>query len=233
MSDADYQSDVIVWQEPKHVGYYYSCLTAAVASVRHALQSEEAVAIHGYENLKVETDYPIAEQAYPYIRVGYSNDGWQPFAPNEWFQIEDKNNPGTYVDMACYVYTGRITIDVYALSPVESALLADAIIAILEVDDTFKKTLISNPYINIAPNTKTMRNTASNDSLGTPWDADQVTVFKQFSFDVRCEFYYINPFKPEFIEKIKLSVLVDTDKLEYIIKGNDDESSVTYITPGA
>mgnify|MGYP007058192719 FL=1 len=43
----------MVWHEPKHVGYFYSCLTAATDSIRKFLQSPEMVAVHGYKDLKL------------------------------------------------------------------------------------------------------------------------------------------------------------------------------------
>lgn len=222
-------SDELVIHEDKHIGYFYSCLTAATDSIRKILQSDNAVAIHGYPNIKVESDYPIEEKAYPYVRVGYQNDDFRPAAPMEWVRVNRKD--GGHADLACYLFTGRITIDIYALSPVEVSLISDAIISCIEIDPTYRNLLRSNPYINIEPNMATMKNNTSNDSLGTPWDADQVTCFKQFSFNVRGEFYYINKTDPTFITKIQLNLIVDEDEVQYIIASQDDNTSGDYIVP--
>ena len=220
----------MVWHEPKHVGYFYSCLTAATDSIRKFLQSPEMVAVHGYTDLKVESDYPIVAEAWPYVRVGYVNEDFQPAAPNEWVMMTDKSTGGR-VDVAAYVFSGRVTIDVYANSPVEGAILADCIVSGIGIDPKYRQCLRDNPYVNIEPNMATLSNTTNNDSKGTPWDDDLVTVFKQFSFKVRGEFYYIDRVNPTFIEKIKLHLMIDADELDVIITGEKQAEEGMFVEP--
>lgn len=222
----------MVWHEPRRVGYFYSCLTAATDSIRKFLQSDDMVAIHGHKNLKVESEYPIEEKAYPYIQVMYANEDFQPAAPNEWVVMADKQTGGR-VDVATYVYTGRVLINLYANSPVSAALIADSIVSGIGIDPKYRKFLRDNPYINIEPNMATLRNTSNNDSKGTPWDSDLVTVYKQFEFKVRGEFYYIDKTDPKFITKIDLQLRVDHDELEHIIIAEKEKADGTsmYVVP--
>lgn len=222
----------MVWHEPRRVGYFYSCLTAATDSVRKFLQSPEMVAVHGYKNLKVESDYPIEEKAYPYVQVMYSNDDFQPASPYEWVTVEDRGTGG-YVDVAAYLFTGRVMLNVYANSPVEAAILADCIVSGIGIAPKYRQCLRDNPYINIEPNMATLQNTTSNDSKGTPWDSDLVTVFKQFAFKVRGEFYYIDRVAPSFITKIALSLRIDTEQLDIVIAEQKaaKESEGAFVVP--
>lgn len=220
----------MVWNEPRRVGYFYSCLTAATDSIRKFMQSPDMVAVHGYKNLKVESEYPIEEKAYPYIQVMYANDDFQPASPYEWEMVEDKETGGR-VDVATYVFTGRVMVNLYANSPVEAAILADCIVSGIGIDPAYRQCLRDNPYVNIEPNMATLQNTANNDSKGTPWDTDLVTVFKQFSFKVRGEFYYIDKTDPQFITKIALKLKIDTEELDYIITAHKQEAGGMFVMP--
>ena len=209
------------------------------------------VAVHGYKDLKVESDYPIVVEAWPYVRVGYVKGAYHPPARTggdwmtakgtaagvafgasvyEWGMMTDKSTGGR-VDVAAYVFSGRVTIDVYANSPVEGAILADCIVSGIGIDPKYRQCLRDNPYVNIEPNMATLSNTTNNDSKGTPWDDDLVTVFKQFSFKVRGEFYYIDRVNPTFIEKIKLHLMIDTDELDVIITGEKQAEEGMFVEP--
>lgn len=210
----------------KAIGYYSSCLWAATDSLRSYLKSEAMVAIHGYEDLWVETEYPSKEKMYPYIQVMYRNREFRPASLNEWSSVKSKDENGNevYRDVATYLYKGEILLSVYALSPIEAAKIADSCIAGLGINPAYKNLLISNPYINIHPNMKTLKETSSNDSIGTPFDENQVQVWKMFSFDVMGEFYYVNKTEPVFISRFDFTAnIASEEEVHWTLEQEKDE----------
>ena len=186
------------------IGYLTACMKAGVESVRTCVNSDDSKKVHGYDLIPVDIEAPMQEQRYPYIHVIYDNKGFEPESLSDWSKVvyRDKDNVAHEDILSRYKFDGRYSINIYATSILERETISDCLIGAIGIDETFRKTLVSNEYINIAPNMHTLASNVSNESWGTPWDADVMTCFRQFTFDVVGEFYYRLSDIPAFLEKI-------------------------------
>ena len=173
------------------VGYLTSTLRAGVWAVRNILNHPSYKAMHGYGEIPVDMDAPMADQRYPYIHVMYRNNSFQPLGLDEMtYETVD----GKTVQVYTYEYSGSFNINVYATTILERERISDCIIAAVGMDRKFRRLLSLNPFISIAPNLATLSSGTANESWGTPWDKDLMTAFRQFSFNVVGQFFmYMSP----------------------------------------
>ena len=187
-------------------GYLTAALRAGVWACRETLQSDLAVSVHGYDPLPVEMEAPIAVQSYPYVQVMYRNKSFQPASLQEARLVQWSDVDGTPFEgkLHAYLFDGSYSINVYANTILERERLCDCVIGLVGVDDSFPLKLVENPWINIAPNMATMASPTASESWGTPWDSDVMTAFRQLTFDVRGEFYYIVGRQAEYLSRIDI-----------------------------
>lgn len=191
-----------VWQDVQAVGYLTSTLKALTWAVREQLNTPEAVAVHGFEQLRVDAEAPIDVESYPFVQVLYRNDSFNPslLANSEYYKPE----PGSDVidEVVPYMFTGTATVNVYSTSILERERISDCLIGQLGASLEFRKRLISNPWVNIHPNMKTLASATANESWGTPWSDDLMTCFRSFTFKVQGEFFYRVEPDLTYLEKI-------------------------------
>lgn len=191
----------------REVGYFTATLKALTWAVRETLNSPEAIAVHGFDELPVEMEAPIDVKSYPFIQVMYRNKTFQPADYNvEGEPFADKTvSQLAFGKLREYRFEGTCTVNVYSTSIWERERISDCIIGSLGASIGFRDKLVSNEWINISPNMATLASASANESWGTPWDADLMTAFRTFTFEVQGEFYYAVRPTLEYISKVEVS----------------------------
>lgn len=209
-----------VLYDNRSVGYLTGALRAGVWAVRQHINRDDYKLIIGTD-VPVEMDAPMEEQRYPYIHVMYRDNGFEPLSLDEsgWYSVDERFNAIIHG----YRFRGTYLINIYATSILERETIADCCIGAFGIDDRFKTLLISNPYINIAPNMHTLASPTSNESWGTPWDKDVMTAFRQLSFEVSGEFYYRIDDRPTYLERIVIEGMMEDEPLPVIVIDGDSE----------
>ena len=200
----DYPEDVIRCGD-RAVGYFTACIRAGVDVTRRMLNSDEYKEVHGYDEIPVDMEYPQVGQHYPYVQVMYQNSKFYPssleeaefYKPDDELLSEDRAN--------LYLFEGSYIVSVYANTILERETICDCLIGMMGVDDNYRNGFYESPYVNIAPNMHTLSSPTANESVGTPWDADALTCYRQFRFDVRGEFLYRVGMPVTYIEAIEIS----------------------------
>ena len=189
------------------VGYFTAALKAGVWAVRKHLNSDVYKQILGSE-IPVDMEAPMEGTRYPYIHVMYQDNGFKPISLGESKIISFEEDGVKKADeFTLYKFEGQYRINIYATTILERERIADCCIGAIGIDRHFRKKLVENPYINIAPNMHTMSSPTSNESWGTPWDENVMTAFRQLSFNVVGEFCYRTTFGGGYISKIELDML--------------------------
>lgn len=214
--DFDPNAQPYLMEDEGVVGYLTSTLRAGVWAVRNMMNHPKYKAVHGYGEIPVDMDAPMADQRYPYIHVMYRNNSFQPLGLDEAFDtvLED----GRRVTVYAYRYEGAFMVNVYATTILERERISDCVIAAIGMDRRFRMILSSNPFVSMQPNLATLASGTANESWGTPWDKDLMTAFRQFTFNVIGEFYmYMDPDEGDV--KLLRRVTVDGQPFERIPVG--------------
>lgn len=180
-------SDGLIYNGERSVGYFTAALRAGVDATRRLLNSDDYKAVHGYDEIPVNMEYPQEGQRYPYVQVMYQNAKFYPASLEEGRKLVSDD---LSVDSNAYLFEGSYIISIYANTIVERERIADCMLGMMGIDDRFRDAFYSNPYINVSPNMHTLVSNTANESIGTPWDSDALTCYRQFRFDVRGEFVY-------------------------------------------
>lgn len=180
------------------VGYYTAALKAAVTGVRSVLSDEALLQAMGYESMVVDMEYPNEGQEYPYIHVMYNDKGFKPMSLSRKDYVKNGDSFDEYVR---YKFDGTVMVNVYATTILERERICDFLIG---ASKRICEAIGENDWISIQGNPDTIRSTASNESVGTPWDEDEMTCFRQMSIDVAGEFMYREGANPQYIEKINI-----------------------------
>ena len=187
------------------IGYFTAVLKAGKTTVDAIINSDKYKAVHGFDHIPVEIEYPMTDQRYPYIHVMYRNTSFVPMSLEERrfldYKIDDVEKTDEY---AFYKFDGSYLVNIYATTILEREIIADCCIAALGVDNEYRNLLYQNPYIAISPNMHTLASSTSNESFGTPWDSDTMTTFRQFTFNVTGDFCWRVSVTPEFITGINI-----------------------------
>ena len=180
----------IIQRGDRVTGYFTACLRAGVDITRKMLNSEEYKAVHGYDEIPVNMEYPQEGQRYPYVQVMYQNGRFYPSTLDESLRYAP-DDPELSEDRASiYLFEGSYLVSVYANTILERETISDCLIGMMGIDDRYRDGFYDTPYVNVTPNMHTLSSPTANESVGTPWDADELTCFRQFRFDVRGEFLY-------------------------------------------
>ena len=182
--------DNVILRGDRAVGYFTACLRAGVDITRKMLNSDEYRAVHGFDEIPVNMEYPMEGQRYPYVQVMYQNSKFYPASLEERGHYEAKI-PESVADVAStYLFEGSYIVSIYSNTILERETIADCMIGMMGIDDAYRDGFYSTPYVNVTPNMHTLSSPTANESVGTPWDADALTCYRQLRFDVRGEFLY-------------------------------------------
>ena len=225
MSNNDYieYPDSMVMHDDRAIGYFTAALKAGVDAVRYVMNQPEYLALLGLDSIPVNMDAPDETQRYPYIHVMYQSTKIQPISLDAsnfaWYQKEipadqvERSAETAVVDMEdwydLYRFDGSYTINVYANTILEREKISDVCIAAMAIDRRFRRYLIDNAFINIAPNMSTFDMRTSTESWGTPWSPDVMTAFRNFSFQVTGEFLYRYATTVQFISSMPISATIE------------------------
>ena len=202
--------DNIIVRDDRAVGYFTATLRAGVDVVREMLNSDEYRSVHGYDEIPVNMEYPQEGQRYPYVQVMYQNSRFYPSSleeGNEAIFRDPGSEDYTRSHYNVYLFEGSYVISIYANTILEREKIADCLIGMMGIDNGFRDALYASPYVNVSPNMHTLSSPTSNESVGTPWDADALTCYRQLKFEVRGEFMYKAGAPVTFIER----ALVDAE----------------------
>lgn len=206
----------IIQRGDRAVGYFTACLRAGVDVTRKLLNSEEYKEVHGYDEIPVNMEYPQENQHYPYVQVMYQNSKFYPSTLEERAHY-DPDDPDSVEDKAShYLFEGSYIISVYANTILERETICDCLIGMMGIDESYRMGFYDTPYVNVSPNMHTLSSPTANESVGTPWDADALTCYRQFRFDVRGDFLYRVGTPAVYIENIEI--------IGNIENGDDDDS---------
>lgn len=183
------------------IGYFTAVLRAGVSVTREAVNQPHYLEILGYDEIPVNMEAPQTGQSYPYVQVSYSNSRFEPASVEEGRDVWDGVGANEH---RVYRFEGSYTISVYANTILERETLSDCLIAIMGIDETYRRKFKDNPFINIEPNMHTLSSPTANETWGAPWDADAMTCYRQFRFDVRGEFHYRVGEHPVYLTSIEL-----------------------------
>jgi len=192
------------------VGYFTAALRTGVDATRRLLNSDRYKAVHGYDEIPVNMEYPQEGQHYPYVQVMYQNTKFYPSTLEERraveYVVKDKDDNDVLVpaEMHTYLFEGSYVVSIYANTILERESIADCLIGMMGIDDAYRDAFYSSPYINVSPNMHTLSSNVSNESVGTPWDADAMTCYRQFKFDVRGEFLYRFDRAAVYVERVEV-----------------------------
>jgi hypothetical protein len=201
----DYPGDV-VRQEPKAVGYLTAALRAGVYAVRRILNSEAYKEVHGYDEIPVDMEAPMEGTRYPYVHVMYRDKGIQPITLEESeYAVYEEDGEIREDEYHIYKFNGSYMLNLYARTILERETLSDCMIGAIGIDDDFFRLLQGNEWIAIAPNLHTFSLGNSNESWGTPWSADEMTAFRQLTFDVMGEFCYRKSNVATYIKSMRIT----------------------------
>lgn len=208
-----YPDNIIVLGD-RAVGYFTSALRAGVDAVRTMLNSDDYKAVHGYDEIPVNMEYPQEGQRYPYVHVMYQNSRFYPSSLEEGREALFRDEESEEVIRShynVYLFEGSYIISIYATTILERERIADCLIGMLGIDDRFRDALYASPYINVSPNMHTLSSPTANESIGTPWDADALTCYRQLKFDVRGEFMYTVGAPATFVERVVVESKISED----------------------
>lgn len=191
------------------VGYFTAVLRAGVDVTRRMLNSDEYKAVHGYDEIPVNMEYPQEGQRYPYVQVGYQNSRFYPSSIEEKREAVPEDPTAGKDDFSIYLFEGSYLISIYAGTILEREMIADCLIGMMGIDDGYRDGFYSSPYVNVTPNMHTLSSPTSNESIGTPWDADALTCYRQLRFDVRGEFLYRVGNPAVFVESVDIDAKPD------------------------
>ena len=191
------------------VGYFTAVLRAGVDVTRRMLNSDEYKAVHGYDEIPVNMEYPQEGQRYPYVQVGYQNSRFYPSSIEEKREAVPEDPTAGKDDFSIYLFEGSYLISIYAGTILEREMIADCLIGMMGIDDGYRDGFYSSPYVNVTPNMHTLSSPTSNESIGTPWDADALTCYRQLRFDVRGEFLYRVGNPAVFVESVGIDAKPD------------------------
>jgi hypothetical protein len=187
----------------REVGYLTSALKALTWAVRETLNSDAAKAVHGFDSMPVEMEAPIDVKSYPFVQVMYRNKSFTPdYNVGGDAFTDSRESPASSGRLREYEFSGTCTVNVYSTSIWERERISDCIIGALGASIEFRDKLVSNEWINMSPNMATLASASANESWGTPWDADLMTAFRTFTFEVQGQFYYATYPTLEYITKV-------------------------------
>ena len=211
MTSSDkYPSNIIV-RADHEVGYFTAALRAGVSVTREMLNSDEYKAVHGFDEIPVNMEYPQEGQQYPYVHVMYSNSKFYPSSLEEGrHHSVEEDGEVEDVESRLYIGEGSYIIGVYANTILEREVISDCLIGMLGADDMYRDGFYASEFFNVTPNMHTLSSPTANESLGTPWDADALTCYRQFRFDVKCEFMYRVGHPSTYIESIDVDAQVSS-----------------------
>lgn len=191
-----------VYVDDGNVGYLSACLKAGTWAVSKIMNSDEAKAVHGLDEIPVHPEAPQQGQHYPYIQIGYTNTAFTPTTLNSAYVATLAG--GTTAHVASYKYSGLIEIGIYTIRIAERERLSDCLLAQVGIRPAFRQAIIQNQWIDMSPNMATLASPVANESFGTPWDKDLPTAYRHFNFKVQGEFYYKVSETPEYLTKIQV-----------------------------
>jgi hypothetical protein len=181
------------------------------------IQSVKEATIEGIRDALQNTGLSLKEQSV-YVGIEYPNDPAQ--MPGAWvnFAITKLNRAGLGHEITVqdpdtsewsfiqeWIFTGKITITIAALSSLERDRLADAIIAMIafarapellltkpQADTKQHRSLLTsldeNPYVGMTLNTDVINPGGPQIAMGTPWKEDILTYEDSYSIDVVGQF---------------------------------------------
>ena len=198
--------DNIIRHGEHAVGYFTAALRAGVDVTRKHLNSDVYRDVHGYDEIPVDMEYPQEGQHYPYVQVMYQNSKFYPSSPNEAeHRLREITDKGGIIDnYHIYLFDGSYVISIYANTILERETIADCLIGAMGIDDSYRDGFYHTPYMNITPNMHTLSSPTANESIGTPWDSDALTCYRQLKFDVKGEFIYHYDTFARFLERIEI-----------------------------
>lgn len=147
-----------------------------------------------FQNLLVDIEYPLTQQAYPSIWVNYDDNDSLEIAGIDHREFV-KDTDGTLHEVTRWIFAGEVTLTCVALSSLERDNLFDQIVRVfafsrIENASTDFRTIIEgNDFVGLNVNWDQLRPHGDASMPGTPWGTeDEVIYEKSLSFDVEGEF---------------------------------------------
>jgi hypothetical protein len=158
--------------------------------------------------ISVDMEYPMKQTSYPGVWVQFSFTrfiqaglGHQPFLKT----IENAGTPTERVNwepIREFIFEGRITLSIVALTSLERDRIADALTVMLmfsrppelAITDSSRDTkqfrqlidaLVTNPYVSITANTDIVVPGGQSMTTGVPWDEELPGYEDSYSFDIQ------------------------------------------------
>lgn len=150
-------------------------------------------------DLHIDMEYPYKEEQYPSIWVQFSLSSLQ----SSGLAHVTKSPEGKEIQQ--WMYDGRVTLTIVALSSLERDRISDRLISLLAFSKaplradgeegplgrphkTFFGSLTENPYVAITPNLGTLSPGGQSTTMGTAWQNDKPAYEDSYSFTLHGEF---------------------------------------------
>lgn len=160
------------------------------------------------DTVKVDMEYPLTKERYPGVWVQFSyTDIMNSGLGQELLlrTVVDEGTPSERVNwepVREFIYQGRVTLTVVALTSLQRDRIADAIVTMLmfsrpsevhTVSDPlrdarqgrqFVAALAANPYVSLSVNHDMIRPGGQASTSGVPWDETAIGYEDNYSFDI-------------------------------------------------
>lgn len=200
--------DGMVTHGDRAVGYLTAVLRAGVDVTRRHLNSDRYREVHGYDEIPVDMEYPQEGQRYPYVQVMWQNSRFYPASFDELRSKAgvERDDGVVFDNYHIYMFEGSYIVSIYANTILERETIADCLIGAMGIDDSYRNGFYETGFVNIAPNMHTLSSPTANETVGTPWDSDALTCYRQLKFDARGEFVYCYETVARYLEKVDIDV---------------------------
>lgn len=155
------------------------------------------------DRISVDMEYPLDKESYPGIWVQFSISSLRPSGMG---MLE--YDPETGDRLQQYMYEGRVTVVVVALTSLERDRIADYLISMMTfsripnprlitehgVSENFSDlyaSLDENPHLSMTVNTDSVRPGGQSTTVGTAWDPTAIAYEDAYSFEVLGEFQLV------------------------------------------
>jgi hypothetical protein len=180
---------------------------AVISALRREVTGTELGAEISGSQVKVDMEYPMTLEAYPGIWVQFSFTKLQRAGLGWEVLTHTTENPGTpeerinWEPVREFIFEGRVTLSIVALTSLERDRIADAVVASLMfarppelvlTDPTrdikqyrsFLDSLSKNPFISLSVNLDIFNPGGQAVTTGVPWDPDILGYEDTYSFDI-------------------------------------------------
>lgn len=203
--DSPFPGTVITEPVPGSEGGLIEAVKRAVTQALREAITNTGMSINGTDSkVTVNLEYPMEEESYPGIWVQFSvtNLSRAGLSHELWLQDEDKN----WMPMQEWMFQGRVTLNIVALSNKERDRISDAVITMFAFSRTpdlvltdpsrdtkqfrsFLTQLEENPYVSLVINTDTLGCGGQAAQMGMlPWQQDILVYEDTYTFDLLGQF---------------------------------------------